>query len=324
MYKILSIDGGGIRGIIPAMVLAKIEEMTKQPICKLFDMIAGTSTGGILALGLTKPNRLKSPEFKANDFIKLYSQEGKIIFGNCLPHKICSLYGITNSKYKSDGIESVLKEYFGCTMLSQALTEVFITAYETELRSPFFFRSRLAKAPQNKDYDFEMWQVGRATSAAPTYFAPFKLKSDTNKGYYSLIDGGVYANNPSVCAYAEMKSVYEENADIMMLSIGTGELTRSIDYEKIKNWGVLKWAQPMFGIGMDGVNDTAEYQMRQIMPKNRHYRLQVNLAELSKDEMDNASDKNIHELIILGQRLIDSNMENGVMLKICNDLLLKQ
>lgn len=323
MYRILSIDGGGIRGIIPAMVLSKIEEITKKPICKMFDMIAGTSTGGIIALGLTMPNnKVNVPEYKATDLIKLFLKEGKRIFNNSLLHKIYSLNGVNDAKYKSNGIESVLNQYFGKTMLSKALTDVFITSYETELRTPFFFRSRLAKDPQNKGYDFEMWKAGRSTSASPTYFKPFKLEADTSKGYYSLIDGGIYANNPAMCAYAEAKSLYKSTTDIMVLSIGTGELTRSIDYKNSKNWGLLKWAKPIFDISMDGVNATVEYQLNQILPRNRHYRLQVNLAELGKDDMDNASDENIHELMLLGQRLIDKNMENGILYKICADLLL--
>jgi patatin-like phospholipase/acyl hydrolase len=203
-------------------------------------------------------------------------------------------------------------------MLSEALTEVFITAYETELRMPFFFRSRLA---ENTFYDFEMWKVGRSTSAAPTYFKPFKLDSETEKGYFSLIDGGIYANNPAMCAYAEAKALSKFTTDIMILSLGTGEFTKSIDYESIKNWGMLKWAQPAFVISMDGVNDTVEYQLNQILASNRHYRLQVSLAELGKDEMDNATNENIQKLMILGQKLIDQNLSNGTLYAICDCLL---
>jgi len=283
-------------------------------------MIAGTSVGGIIALGLTKPNQKSTmPEYKADDLIRLFSQEGKTIFHNSLLHKIFTLNGVSDAKYQSDGIDSVLKQYFGDTMLSQALTDVFIPSYETDLQTPFFFRSRLAKNPKNKDYNFEMWKVGRSTSAAPTYFRPYKLETGTNKEYYSLIDGGIYANNPAMCAYTETKHVYKSAADILVLSIGTGEFIKSMDYKNIKNWGLLKWAQPIFRISMDGVSKTVDYQMNQVLPT--YYRLQLNLTKPQNDEMDNASTKNIGELMLLGQKLIDQNMKNRTLYKICANLL---
>lgn len=78
--KILSIDGGGIRGIIPALILAEIEQRTGKPICQMFDLIAGTSTGGILALGLTRPDDTGQPAYRAEDLVRLYKTEGPVIF----------------------------------------------------------------------------------------------------------------------------------------------------------------------------------------------------------------------------------------------------
>lgn len=320
MYRVLSIDGGGIRGVIAAMVLSKIEELTEKPICKLFDLICGTSTGAMLALGLAKPCKNKTgPQFTSKDLTKLYIKEGQNIFKNTLPCRIYTLNGIIGSKYKSYSIESVLKRYFKAAMLSEALTDIFITSYETELRAPFFFRSRLAKI--KKDYNFEMWKVVRSATATPTYFQPYKLEDATGKGYYSLIDGGVYANNPSMCAYAEAKAVYGPKADIMLLSLGTGQLTHSIRYSDVRTWGLAKWARPLFGICMDGINDTVEYQLSRGMPQDRYYRLQVSLEKLGKAKMDNASQRNIHALMELGQELIDQNIKNERLHKICESLL---
>ncbi len=322
MYRILSIDGGGIRGIIPAMVLAKVEELTRKPICALFDLIAGTSTGAILALALSKPSQGgHTPQFSAEDLISFYAQEGKIIFQKDLCYKIRTLNGLRDAKYNAGAVESVLQQYFGKTMLSQSLTDVLVTAYELHMRTPFFFRSRLAKSPRHNGYDFTMWETARAASAAPTYFRPYKLKSGVKNEYYSLIDGGVYANNPAMCAYSEAKAVYGEESDIMLVSLGTGQQTRSIRHEDAKKWGLLGWAQPLFDICMDGVNDTTEYQLGQVMPKGCYDRLQVSLVEFGKDEMDNASPENINELLILGKNLVNENMENGVLPKICRKLL---
>ncbi len=126
--KILSLDGGGIRGIITATILAEIEDRTKRPISSLFDLIAGTSTGGILALGLAMPNNGK-PRYSARDLVQLYEDKGGRIFSHSLCHEIRSLWGLREERYPSNGIEAVLDEYFGTARLSESLTNLIITSY---------------------------------------------------------------------------------------------------------------------------------------------------------------------------------------------------
>jgi patatin-like phospholipase/acyl hydrolase len=172
VLKVLAIDGGGIRGVIPAMILSAIEERTKASTCKLFDLIAGTSTGGILALGLAKPSAQDEymPEYKAADLAELYEKEGKRIFDRSLWHRIIALDNLIDEKYDAAGLEAVLREYFGDTPLSKAVTETLVTSYELETRQPWFFARH--KARKDPTYDFPMRFVARATSAAPTYFEP--------------------------------------------------------------------------------------------------------------------------------------------------------
>ena len=145
--SILSIDGGGIRGIIPAMVLAELERRTGRPTCKLFDLIAGTSTGGVLALALTKPDAAGSPEFSAARLIELYELEGDRIFSPAW-HRwkiIGFLYDLFFVRYSARNIGRVLRQYFGDTRLSEAITPLLITAYELEQRDPWLFKSEKAK-----------------------------------------------------------------------------------------------------------------------------------------------------------------------------------
>lgn len=323
--KILSIDGGGIRGLIPAMILAKIEEMTSKPICQLFDLIAGTSTGGILSLALTMPSKDNKnlPAYSANELINLYANEGEKIFSSNIFHKIASMDGLSDEKYLSSGIETVLKEYFGKAKLSEALTPVLIPSYEIGLRTPFFFKSWHAKNPLKENHDFYMWQVARATSAAPTYFEPYKLEIGDKGGadYYALVDGGVYANNPAMCAFAEAKVIFENSTDILMTSLGVGELTRCIPYNEAKNWGLVKWVKPILGIVFDGVSDTVDYQLQQMLPINRYYRMQASLAQLGKDDIDDASKENIHELKLLGLSIIEEWQRDGKLERLCNLLI---
>lgn len=304
--KVLSIDGGGIRGIIPAMVLAEIEDRTAKPICELFDLIAGTSTGGILALGLTKPDSNGKPEHTAANLARLYEKEGKKIFPQSI---FSSIRSLKDEKYPSEGIESVLEQYFGETRLREALTDVLISSYDIELRRPYFFKSKKAKL-EPKRRDFLMKKVARATSAAPTYFEPLKLETNDLSDYYPLIDGGVYANNPAMCAYVEARTTYPDATDFIVVSLGTGELTARLPYDKVKNWGLLEWAQPILNVTFDGVSDTVHYQLQQLLAADsdpqRYFRLQIRLPDRG-DRMDDASPENIRLLKQQAQEIIDQS-----------------
>lgn len=306
--RVLSIDGGGIRGIIPAMLLAEIEKRTKKRISQLFDLIAGTSTGGILALGLTKPDKNGNPEYTATDMVDLYEKEGPNIFSRSVWHRIRALGNLVEEKYPATGINKVLKAYFGSARLRNVLTDVLITSYAIERRIPFFFKSSKAKTSPEKR-DFLMRDVARATSAAPTYFEPLKLDID-DSDYYALIDGGVFANNPGLCSYVEAKTLFPEADDFLVVSLGTGELTRRLPYDDVKGWGLAHWAQPLINVVFDGVSDTVDYQLEQLLSDKeglkQYYRFQVRLDE-GNDDLDDAGATNLRVLKLLAEAIIRDN-----------------
>lgn len=306
MFKILSIDGGGIRGVIPALVLTEIEKRTKTPISKLFDLIAGTSTGGIIALGLTKPNEQGEPEYEAEQIVDLYAEHGKRIFSRSIWHRVRAVGSLLEEKYPAEDVEEVLDEYFGETRLQDALTNVLVTAYEIERRSPWFFRSSRA-ASNPGEFDFPMKKVARATSAAPTYFEPLKLEVEGAVDYWALVDGGVFANNPTVCGLVEAK-VEHKRDDVLVVSLGTGELTRRIAYDEAKEWGLVGWARPILDVVFDGVSDTVDFQAQQLCGVGRYYRLQATL-DIGNDDLDDASATNIHALRLLAQRVIEDRRD---------------
>src|SRR5204863_755766 len=127
----------------------------------------------------------------------------------------------------------------------------------TERRYPFFFKSW--RAQEDATLDFPMRLAARATSAAPTYFEALRLETATSAEYYSLIDGGMFANNPAMCAYAEVRRLWPE-ADVALVSLGTGQLTRPLPWSDIKNWGLVEWARPALDVVFDGVSDATDYQ----------------------------------------------------------------
>jgi patatin-like phospholipase/acyl hydrolase len=286
MVRVLAIDGGGIRGIIPATVLADLELRAGRPVAELFDLIAGTSTGGILALALTAPGEDGRPRFRAHELPGLYAQEGPEIFHRSVFHRIRSGGGTLDERYPSDGLRRVLGRYFGELRLSQALAEVLITAYETEGRRPFFFRRSGAR--QEAAADFPMRDVAHATSAAPTYFEAVRL------GELSLIDGGVFAVNPAMCALAEVVARGGEQEDVLMVSLGTGTLNRPLPWKQIRDWGRLEWAQPVIDVIFDGISDTVDFQAREILGEG-YWRLQTELRRAS-DDLDDARPGNLAAL----------------------------
>lgn len=329
-FKILSIDGGGIRGIIPAKILAEIEKRTGKRICELFDLIAGTSTGGILALGLTKPNpkQPKEPHYTAKELSELYRENGDRIFYEPFTERFTDVDDLVRPKYSSDGRDNVLTQYFGDTALPDALKEVFITSYDIELRAPVFFTSKSRKQVTDSLVfrkictGFTMKQAAMATSAAPTYFEPYQVPTAhrTDRGFYSLVDGGIFANNPT--SLALMEAIIDSKKagnplhleEILVVSLGTGSLTRRYPYDQAKNWGLIGWVQPLLNITLDGSSEAVAVQLEQLLPKAeneppQYYRFQQFLST-ANDRMDDASEENIKNLekladLIIAQRTDD-------------------
>ncbi|MGE5544611.1 MAG: patatin-like phospholipase family protein [Bacillota bacterium] len=319
MIKLLSLDGGGIRGIIPAMVLAEIEKRTSKPVSELFDLIAGTSTGGLLALGLTKPGPGGGPEFTAADMVRFYENSGSEIFSRSCWYRVTSLGFLAESKYPPDGMRKVYARYFGASRLKDALCDVLLTAYEIELRAPFFFRSSRARAIP--EYDFALQDVAFAITVAPTYFSPYKIDIEDGSRYYALIDGGVYANNPGMCLYAEACKTCP-GKEILMVSLGTGQQETVFPYREAKKWGLAGWARPLLNIVFDGVSDTVDYQLRLLLPESaddgpRYYRLQPQLRQVS--HLDDVSPKNIERLKMAARKLIEHHSSS--LDRLCRQLL---
>lgn len=297
--NVLSVDGGGIRGVIPAMVLANLEERTGKHTAELFDLIAGTSTGGIIALALTVPGPGGKPRWTANDLVDLYLTEGPRIFHHSIGRMLETGLGLLDEKYDATPLEQSLQTYLGEAKISQALTDVLVTSYDLEHRKPFFFKSDRAR--DVAQHDWLMRDAARATSAAPTYFEPEKLTGDGTT--FALCDGGVFAANPAMCAYAEARRRHPD-AQIRMLSLGTGQLTRPLHYDEVKGWGLIQWARPLFDVVFDGVSDATEYELEQLLPTADYTRFQVELIGAS-DSLDDASEPNLEHLEALGHKLID-------------------
>jgi patatin-like phospholipase/acyl hydrolase len=334
-FRILSIDGGGIRGVIPCIILKYIEEQTGRPISELFNLIAGTSTGGIISVGLTRREANQQNSFSAEQMLELYVKFGKDIFSD-RPRDILSWVSakLFGKPYDSKDMEALLERYFGDAKLKDALTPVLVTTYDLERGKPFYFSSRLAKKDETEN--FKLKEIARSTSAAPTYFKPNLLKYDKEKDL-AFIDGGVFANNPSILAYSEAKELWKQelaDADagtssgakgfdanvapddndlpFYLLSLGTGFTTSAIKGEEVKNYRNKDWFEPLLtNVFMHSVAESTHYTMQHLLPNyvdgtQRYQRLDFQIAsEIS--QMDDASETNISKLVAAGEEYVKNN-----------------
>lgn len=318
---ILSLDGGGIRGIVPGQILTHIENLLKEvyddPTYKIadhFDLIAGTSTGGILACAYLLGDYGR-PKYSAKEVVDIYFERGDDIFSIPLFHKIRSAGGVLDEKYPADGLEETLDDFFGNARLKDLLKPTLITAYDIKRRKAHFFTQHDASDP---DHNFYIKDIARATSAAPTYFEVSKIKSESNK-YFPLVDGGLFANNPALCAFAEMRNKFSTKerkitaSDMLLLSIGTGHSKESYSYDEVKDWGLAKWIKPALDMMMSGVSDTVDYQLGQIFEaanaSEQYLRINGELPADANPRLDCVEPANLQALKKFGDELFEKNQQ---------------
>jgi len=300
MLNILSIDGGGIRGVIPAALLTHIEAEAGKPIAEMFDLIVGTSTGGILAAGLAVEGAGGKPKYSAADLLDLYVKQGHDIFHRSFWKGITSVGGLADEQYDQGPLEKLLKKYFGKATLEDCLKPVVLTSYDIERREPYFLKT--SRAEESDDRNHLLRDAVRATSAAPTYFEPAVVKSLAKQPTSRvLVDGGVFVNNPALCAYVEAVNHGADSGKVRVVSLGTGVHTRKIPYDDAKDWGALGWVRPIISVMMDGQADSADFHLRLLLPdaskgaKQRYFRFDTEL-ELALDDLDAANASNIAAL----------------------------
>jgi patatin-like phospholipase/acyl hydrolase len=285
--NVLALDGGGIRGLIPATILTAIEQKVGRPIHETFDLIAGTSTGGIIAVAIGAGANNGAP-YRPVDLVKLYLENGPEIFKRGVFTDLRKWFG---PKYSPDALERTLLKFFGETELASAKVPLLIGSYDLENQIPFFFKSQ--RVPANPNYNWKLCQVARATSAAPTFFPPVQVKNTYHESY-TLVDGGVCINNPAMAAYAEARHIYGE-ADFLVASIGTGDRQDGLRYAEVKGWGLAQWAKQIGPVFMDSTSETADQELYFLLGRHNHFRLQAELKYAS-NEMDCVTPENMQNL----------------------------
>lgn len=346
-FKILACDGGGIRGLLTTVILERLEQKLGSPLNQHFDMFAGTSTGSIIACAIAKG-------MSAKDLRKFYEDRGKDIFPD-----LKSLSFLWNSLldriktgdlslplFPGDGLDRVLqdKDIFGDILFGGLPKPTLVVSYDAYNRTAVVFKSNQPEFSQ-----IPIWEVCRSSSAAPTAFSghilsdptyiaslrqnpdhsiiknPLRIQIPPESNGVPLIDGGVVANNPSLCAIAECLNLKRSSEpvsleNILVASFGTGQMEDRISADSVKAWGVLDWLNikkgiPLLEVYADGSADLIDYISAQLLkdqynryqplvPKNKHISTfqadptnLVSLVEVANDFLNQGGDGQLDALV---------------------------
>jgi len=287
--KILSIDGGGMKGLLAALLLAAFEARTGQSVAKHFDLIAGTSTGGIIALGIAAG----IPAARMADF---YLERGPAIFSRSLKKRFKSLGGLADELYDAGELEVALADVFGDRLLSSVETRAMAVAYDIEAREPVIFTS------WSDEDDYRLADVGRATSAAPTFFEPFAITSLSGR-VTPCIDGGVVANNPARLALLAALEMDFRLDDYALISLGTGRCEKPILLEAACSYGLAQWAPHLLDVMFSGQSELVHQDCAGSLV-DRYVRLQAELPGVV--DMDATDANSLAVLKLAAKRLAES------------------
>ena len=291
--RILAVDGGGIRGIVPATVLVELQRRLPRPVVEYFDVVAGTSTGGLVASAVCAPAPSGGPRYTPEQILEFYVRDCRQIFHRSLGWTVESLGGLRRPKYPARGIETFLADRFGDTELRHALKPLVMVSYDLTLRAPWVFSSVLAAEEASRNYLLR--DACRASTAAPTYFPAATVRSFAGDSR-ELVDGGVCANDPVLAAFVVAERLHP-GRPLALVSLGTGNFTNPIDGAAAKRWGIGGWAWRLLDLFSDGQSAMSEATMRRLLgvanrANSHYYRVQPDLPE-GLGRMDDTSPGNV-------------------------------
>ncbi|HEX4939460.1 MAG TPA: patatin-like phospholipase family protein [Candidatus Kapabacteria bacterium] len=302
IFRILSLDGGGVRGLLSATLLDQLEQRVPGWLNNV-DMVAGTSTGGIIACGL-------GHGLTPADICRFYYDRMPKIFADSLLDDITDAGGLIGAQYSLKNLRRELKKVFGDTRLGQLRCRVVIPSFDLDQQAPGKHRHWRPRYFHNfpcehSHPDEKVVDVALRTSAAPTFFP-------TVDGY---VDGGVIANNPAMVALSHALDQSlplpqrPQLDEIRLLSVGTG-LVNTFIPGKTHDWGVGQWADPLFRILFDGLIGVPDYQCQQLL--GTHYsRLNYSFPAGRDVALDDWRQRDY--LVEVGERRMDAELDQTAL-----------
>lgn len=350
LITILSIDGGAIRGIIPATILSYLESQLQAldgeeaRLADYFDVIAGTSTGGLVTAMLTAPNESNRPLFAAKDIKNFYLEHCPKIFPQTkgpFASAVKMLKAISGPKYNGEYLHALVQEKLGEKLLQQTLTNVVIPAFDIKQLQPTIFSTYEVK--KTPSLNAHLSDICISTSAAPTYLPAYLFETKDPQGKvreFNLIDGGVAANNPALVAMGEVtKEIFRGNPDFfpikpmdygrfLIISIGTGSRKKDEKYSArhASKWGVLGWlhsdgSTPLFDVFTQASADMVDIHIsvlfQALHSESNYLRIQDDTLSGAETSVDIATKENLDNLVKIGEGLLKKplsrvNLETGI------------
>ncbi|AHX03959.1 patatin-like phospholipase family protein [Ehrlichia chaffeensis str. Heartland] len=294
---ILSIDGGGVRGIVAATILQEIEKRINKPLSKIFDLVSGSSVGSLVGGALCLKNADGMPRYNTRDLLDLMLKYSGKIFSNSAARNAFAL--IFGPKYSDKNLNSVLKEIFGDVAMKDLMTNFIVPSYDLCSNQTVMFRSWV-----DKYHDIKVSDVTRGAVAAPTYFTPKKIIVEGKKTL--LIDSSIVCNNPIIAAYAGAQVLYP-NEKLCCLSVGCGTVNK--DFSDLQN-SLLYWSSKILFVIIDAGLDAIDYQMaRLVKGEDTYCRISGDIIYSTCDFSD-ASPGNIQNVQKDAQKIVQENEKN--------------
>jgi patatin-like phospholipase/acyl hydrolase len=308
--RILSLDGGGIYQLTAAMGLAELERRTGKRIADLFDLVAGTSAGGLLGLAALVPDAHGRPRYTADELIGLYEDDAGRIFDSSIWHWLRALGGLIDEKYEATGLEAALAEVFGSVPLADAIRPALIPVYDIDRDRPYFFRSHAARG--DPAHAFQMRDVLRAATAVPAYFPPGRA-TNRNGDVLACIDGGVVAFNPALWAYLEARELFPEATRVTVASFGAVRPDHGLRSDTVRGWGRMKWAGPVFELICDVSALGVDAQLARLLTHTggdtRRDRFDAVIQRPRFATLDDISDANMQTVKDAGRDMLARNAD---------------
>ncbi len=312
---LLSIDGGGIRGVVPLYLLDQLEKELRvrlnDPkffISRCFNVLSGTSTGAIITAGLSVPDASGvSPQYDANYIMRAYLSAGQKIFRASTWESFKSLGGLTNAKYSSVALEKYFEFFFKKHSMSDLLYDNMIVAYDLEKRKPFLFTG--GKSFENSR--FQVKDALKASTSAPIYFSPSTIR-DHHGDAFTLVDGGVVANSSTLVLlkYLLENKHIDSSTELTWISLGTGYTKKSVSSAELA--GAFSWLYPLLDIlntgSANNVSDQTAVILASLFSKAHFVRISPALVNAS-DELDDISPSNLEALQKSGKHYIKEHTE---------------
>ncbi|TYH99269.1 hypothetical protein ES332_A11G055500v1 [Gossypium tomentosum] len=340
LITVISIDGGGIRGIIPGVILAALEsELQKLDgedvrLADYFDVMAGTSTGGLITAMLSAPDENGRPLFAAKDIVPFYVKNGPQIFpqpslwgfGRCsgiLSWASTITKALTGPRYDGKFLYKLIRDLLGNTKLHQTLTSVAIPTFDIKKLQPTIFSTY--QIPRRPEIDALLSDICISTSAAPTYFPSYYFKNNDEE--FNLIDGGIAANNPTLVAIREVtKEIMKENPDfaamdpldygrylVISLGAGSNRHEKKYDAKTASKWGLISWlfennASPILDFYGEASKDMIDYHnsvvFRALHSEDMYLRIDDDTLTGDMASVDISTKENLDNLVDKGHKLL--------------------